>query len=432
MQKQLTDPWPAPRAQAPVVGTVTMPGSKSVTNRALILAALASGPSTLRAPLRSRDTLLMADALRTLGVRIVDGENGSWHVTPDTLRGPATVDCGLAGTVMRFLPPAAVLADGPVTLDGDARARERPMGRLIDALRGLGAEIADDGRAALPFTVTGLGALPGGSVTIDASASSQFVSGLLLSGARYEKGVVVHHDGEPVPSLPHIDMTVAMLPHAGVTVDDSETNTWRVEPGPISPLDLDVEPDLSNAAPFLAAALATGGSVTVTGWPAGTTQAGDALRDLLARMGATVTLDDRGLTVAAGDRLTGLDADLHDVGELTPVLAALAALATTPSRLRGVAHLRGHETDRLAALATELNELGGAVTETDDGLAIEPRPLHGGVFSTYDDHRMAQAGVLLGLAVDGIAVENVATTGKTMPTFTTVWTDLVSGSGDPT
>jgi 3-phosphoshikimate 1-carboxyvinyltransferase len=302
------------------------------------------------------------------------------------------------------------------------------MGRLIDALRELGAEITDDGRAALPFTLAGAGSLPGGAVTIDASASSQFVSGLLLSGARYEKGLVVHHDGKPVPSLPHIDMTVAMLRAAGVTVDDSEPNTWRVEPGPIAALDLDIEPDLSNAAPFLAAALATGGAVTVTGWPTSTTQPGDALRDLFTQMGAEVTLDDRGLTVAAGSRLTGLDADLHEVGELTPVLAALATLADSPSRLRGVAHLRGHETDRLAALTAELNRLGGDVNETEDGLAIRPRPLHGGVFGSYDDHRMAQAGALLGVVVDGVAVENVATTGKTMPTFTSVWTDLVGSS----
>lgn len=424
----LPAPWPAPRATAPVRGAVTMPGSKSVTNRALILAALASGPSTLRAPLRSRDTHLMAAALRALGVGIAEDASHGWLVTPAPLHGPVTVDCGLAGTVMRFLPPAAVLATGPVTLDGDPRARERPMGRLIEALRGLGAQIDDSGRAALPFTVAGRGGLPGGTVTIDASASSQFVSGLLLSAARYGTGLVVHHDGEPVPSLPHIDMTVGMLRTAGVTVDDTEPNTWWVEPGPIAPLDLDIEPDLSNAAPFLAAALATGGSVTVTGWPTSTAQAGDALRDLLAQMGAEVTLDARGLTVAAGARLTGLDADLHDVGELTPVLAALAALAHSPSRLRGVAHLRGHETDRLAALAAELNRLGGDATENPDGLTIRPRPLHGGVFGSYDDHRLAQAGAVLGLAVDGITVENIATTSKTMPTFTTAWTDLVTGT----
>ena len=404
-----------------------MPGSKSVTNRALILAALASGPSTLRAPLRSRDTLLMAAGLRALGIEIT-GED-AWRLTPARLRGPATIDCGLAGTVMRFLPPAAALSSGSVTFDGDVRARERPMGRLIEALRGLGAEISDGGRAALPFTLAGSGSLPGGDVTIDASASSQFVSGLLLSGARYEKGLTVQHDGKPVPSLPHIEMTVAMLRDARVTVDDSEPNTWRVEPGPIAPLDLDIEPDLSNAAPFLAAALATGGAVTVTGWPSRTTQPGDALRDLLAQMGASVTLDGRGLTVAAGERLTGLDADLHEVGELTPVLAALAALADSPSQLRGIAHLRGHEADRLAAMATELNRLGSDVDETEDGLAIRPRPLHGGVFGSYDDHRIAQAGALLGLVVDGVEVENIATTAKTMPTFTQVWTDLVTGAG---
>jgi 3-phosphoshikimate 1-carboxyvinyltransferase len=399
-----------------------MPGSKSVTNRALILAALASGPSVLRAPLRSRDTSLMVSGLRALGIGIEEGHDGSLQVTPDLMRGPVTVDCGLAGTVMRFLPPAAALASGPVTFDGDPRARERPMGRLTEALRGLGVEITAD---ALPFTLVGQGSVPGGAVTIDASASSQFVSGLLLSGARYEKGLVVHHDGKPVPSMPHIEMTVGMLRDAGVTVDDSEANTWRVEPGQFDGFELDIEPDLSNAAPFLAAALITGGSVTITGWPARTTQPGDALRDLFGLMGASVALDGRGLTVAAGSRLTGLDADLHDVGELTPVLAALAALASSPSRLRGVAHLRGHETDRLAALATELNGLGGDVTETADGLEIRPQPLHGGIFHSYDDHRMAQAGALVGLAVDGVEVENVGTTAKTMPTFVSVWNGLV-------
>jgi 3-phosphoshikimate 1-carboxyvinyltransferase len=424
----LPDPWPALRATGPVSGTIQIPGSKSVTNRALILAALASGPSVLRAPLRSRDTDLMAAALTALGTGIETGQDGSWLVTPGELRGPATVDCGLAGTVMRFVPPAAALASGRIAFDGDERARERPMGRLVHALRSLGAVVDDHGRDSLPFTVLGRGSLPGGKVVIDASASSQFVSALLLSGARYDEGVIVLHDGKPVPSLPHIDMTVAMLRAAGVSADDSEPNTWRVQPGPIQPLDLDIEPDLSNAAPFLAAAIVTGGRVTIPGWPAQTTQAGDALRDLLAQMGAEVSVGADGLTVAAGQQLTGLDADLHDVGELTPVLAALCALAGSPSRLRGVAHLRGHETDRLAALARELNNLGGDVTETADGLEIRPRPLTGGVFGTYHDHRMAQAGAVIGLAVDGVAVENVVTTAKTLPDFPGMWSRLLGAA----
>jgi 3-phosphoshikimate 1-carboxyvinyltransferase len=300
--------------------------------------------------------------------------------------------------------------------------------RLLGALRTLGAEVDDGDRGTLPFTLRGAGGIAGGEVTIDASASSQFVSGLLLAGARYDKGVTVHHDGRPVPSLPHVEMTVAMLRDAGVGVDDTEPNTWRVEPGPIEALDLDIEPDLSNAAPFLAAALATRGTVTVTGWPPHTTQPGDALRDLLGRMGAQVTLDGRGLTVSAGPRLLGLDADLHDVGELTPVLAALCALARTPSHLRGIAHLRGHETDRLAALATELTAIGGDVTEHQDGLEIRPATLHAGVVHSYDDHRMAQAGALLGLVVPGIEVENVATTSKTLPDFVGQWDALLGRS----
>jgi len=402
-----------------------MPGSKSVTNRALILAALAEGPSLLSAPLRSRDTNLMVGALRSLGVAVTDAADGAWQITPGALRGPADIDCGLAGTVMRFVPPVAVLAAGQIHFDGDAYARKRPMGRLIQALRTLGATIDDGGREAMPFTVHGSGALPGGTVTIDASASSQFVSALLLAATRYRRGVVMRHDGKPVPSQPHIDMTVGMLRAAGAVVEDSEPNTWRVVPGRIRPLLLTVEPDLSNAAPFLAAALVTGGSVTVPRWPARTTQPGDALRDLLSQMGATVELDDHGLTVTAGDRLTGLDADLHDVGELTPVLAALCALADSPSQLRGIAHLRGHETDRLAALTKELNGLGGDVTETDDGLQIRPKPLNGGIFASYDDHRMAQAGALIGLSVDGVEVENIATTAKTMPDFAAAWSAML-------
>ncbi|MET0136254.1 MAG: 3-phosphoshikimate 1-carboxyvinyltransferase [Kibdelosporangium sp.] len=422
----MTEPWLAPRTQSPVHATVSIPGSKSITNRALILAALADGPSALRAPLRSRDTNLMAAALRSLGARI-DDEGADWLVTPSTLRGPADVDCGLAGTVMRFVPPAASIASGQIRFDGDEYARERPMGTILDALRGLGADITGD---RLPFTLHGTGALAGGDVTIDASASSQFVSGLLLSGSRYDKGLTVRHDGKPVPSMPHIEMTVAMLRDAGVQVDDSEPDTWRVQPGEIRGREWVIEPDLSNATPFLAAAAVTSGSVTVSGWPSKTTQPGDAIRDILAAMGCEVKLDPNGLTVTGPERLAGVDVDLRDVGELTPTIAAVAALAEGETVLRGIAHLRGHETDRLAALANELNALGGDVDETEDGLIIRPKPLHGGPWGAYADHRMATAGAILGLVADGVAVDDIACTSKTIPDFAGMWSRML-GENNP-
>ena len=422
----MSTPWPAPVAAGPVRGRVAVPGSKSVTNRALLLAALSGGPASVAGAPPTRDTALMVDALRALGVPItVDGE----HVTVaayDGLRGGGAVDCGLAGTVMRFVPPAAALADGPVRFDGDPRARERPMGTVLDALRALGARIDGD---RLPFTLHATGGLPGGEVVIDASASSQFVSGLLLSGARYEKGVTVVHDGKPVPSLPHIDMSVDMLRTAGVEVDDADANTWRVAPGPIAPRDWTVEPDLSNAAVFLAAAAVTGGEVTVAGWPERSTQPGVAILPVLEQFGATVGPAAGGMAVRGPDTLRGVDVDLHDVGELTPTIAAVAALATTPSRLRGVAHLRGHETDRLAALATELAALGGDVEETDDGLLIRPAPLRAGdrPWRAYADHRMATAGALVGLVVPGVRIDDVASTDKTIPDFPGRWAALVEG-----
>jgi 3-phosphoshikimate 1-carboxyvinyltransferase len=297
------------------------------------------------------------------------------------------------------------------------------MGTVLNALRALGVRVDGD---ALPFTLHGSGGVPGGAVTIDASDSSQFVSGLLLSGAAYEHGVTVHHDGKPVPSLPHIEMTVAMLREAGVSVDDSEPNTWRVAPGPIAGKTWAIEPDLSNATPFLAAAALTAGEVTVPGWPERTTQAGDGIRDILTSMGCEVTLSADGLTVAGPAKLSGVDVDLHDVGELTPTVAALAALAAEPSVLRGVAHLRGHETDRLAALRTELNGLGGDVTETEDGLAIRPVGLRGGLWHAYADHRMATAGAIVGLAVPGVEVDDIATTAKTMPDFPGMWARMLN------
>jgi len=433
--------WPAPLASGPLDATVTVPGSKSVTNRGLVLAALSSEPGWLRRPLRSRDTLLMASALRAMGVDIEegvgpDGTGEAWRIIPDGLYGPATVDVGNAGTVMRFLPPVASLADGPVRFDGDPRSYERPLHGVIDALRTLGARVEDDKRGALPLTVHGSGSLTGGPVDIDASSSSQFVSALLLSGARFNQGVEVRHTGSALPSMPHIRMTVDMLRQAGAQVDapedGGERGVWRVTPGALLGRDLTVEPDLSNAQPFLAAALVTGGRVTVPDWPQHTTQPGDALREIFTDMGGSCELDERGLTLTGTGRVRGIDVDLSDVGELTPGIAAVAALAESESVLRGIAHLRLHETDRLAALTKEINGLGGDVTETADGLRIRPRKLHGGVFHTYDDHRLATAGALLGLVVPDVEVEDIATTGKTLPDFPGMWEKMLDGKTDGT
>ncbi len=433
------DPWPAPTPGRPVTATVHLPGSKSLTNRYLVLAALADEPSRLRAPLRSRDTLLMAHALRSLGAHVVDGDAvpgtvPDWLVTPlprpdpDTVpreQEPVEVDCGLAGTVMRFLPAVVAVSGRSARLFGDPRLHERPIAPLLQALRDAGAEV-EDTAGAFPATVRATRVPRGGEVTLDAGASSQFLSGLLLAAARMREGLVVRHVGDAVPSRPHVAMTVENLRDVGVVVDDSEDLVWRVSPGPVGGMDVDVEPDLSNAGPFLAAALATGGQVRVPGWPQQTTQAGDTLRDVLDAMGADVRLEQDGLTVTHEGDIYGADLDLHDAGEITPTVAGLAALAVSPSRLRGIGHLRGHETDRLEALATEVRRLGGEVDVLEDGLRIVPRTLHGGTWRTYADHRMATTGAVIGLRVPGVLVEDVATTAKTLPDFVGMWDAMVA------
>lgn len=392
-------------------------------NRLLVLSSLADGPSVLTKPLVARDTGLMAEALTALGAAI-ERSDDAWTVTPgEPATGEVDIDCGLAGTVMRFVPPLAALSRATVTFDGDPRARERPMAATIASLRGLGVAVAS-ATGTLPFTIHGTGRVRGQELSIDASASSQFVSALLLAAPRFLHGLTLHHDGGPLPSQPHIDMTIAELRKRGVTVDDSIPGTWRVEPGPIKALDVTVEPDLSNAGAFIAAALVTGSDVQIVDWPAATTQAGAAWRDIAQAFGGIVTDDGPfGLMFIGVDEwsVNGVDLDLHDVGELTPVVAAVAALADGESRLRGIAHLRGHETDRLKALAAEINGLGGDVEETDDGLIIRPRPLHGGVFHTYDDHRMVHAAAVIGLRVPGVLVENAETTAKTYPGFVEAW-----------
>ena len=418
--------WPAPfRGRKPVTSRVTIPGSKSVTNRALILAAQADSPSTLRRPLISRDSELMSAGLQAMGVSI-NGNDDAWTLTPAPLRGPAHIDVGNAGTVMRFLPPLAALAQGDISFDGDPRSYERPLGPVIKALEELGIAIEHEGRYSLPLVIKAKGAIPGGALTIDASASSQFLSALLLVAPSMTNGITAQHRGDSLPSMPHIDMTVQMLRDFGATVHvDKKAQSWRVEPGTLRGQDLVIEPDLSNASPFLSIAMVCGGNITIADWPQNTTQPGDQLREIFTQMGARVEFTSEGLTLTGGPAIHGIDIDLHDVGELTPSIAALAALADSPSHLRGIGHLRLHETDRLAALTREINSLGGNVVEEETALHITPAPLHGGTFHTYEDHRLATAGAVIGLVIPDVLVENVATTRKTLPDFPGLWNSLV-------
>jgi 3-phosphoshikimate 1-carboxyvinyltransferase len=428
--------WPSPTADGPVSARVQLPASKSITNRALVLAALSDGPAVIANPLRARDTMLAAEALRALGTEIIESRT-AWRVAPgQPASGSAvSVDVGNAGTVMRFLPGLAALTSAVVAFDGDARARQRPIGAILAALRQLGAHIEDGGRAAIPFTVHGRGAVRGGTVVLDASGSSQLVSGLLLSAPRFDQGIEVRHEGPPVPSAPHIAMTVRMLRAAGADVaelvsgPDARPDAWRVRPGRLDLGVVTVEPDLSNAGPFLAAALVTGGTVTIGDWPRDSLQAAGAILDVLTRMGARCEVGANGLTVAGTGRIVGITADLRDVNELAPVLTAAAAVAESPSVFTGLAHTRTHETDRLAALAKEINALGGDITELPDGLQITPRPLRAGAadgpFGSYDDHRMVMAAAVLGLVVPGIRVAGADTVAKTFPDFSRVWAGML-------
>ncbi|MDJ1369917.1 3-phosphoshikimate 1-carboxyvinyltransferase [Gulosibacter molinativorax] len=434
-------PWPAPVATEPLDVEVEVPGSKSITNRELVLSALANAPSTLRHPLHARDTQLMSEAVRQLGATVDEEDGGgrygpNWVITPaEELEGGVTIDCGLAGNVMRFVPPMASLALGPVTFDGDKAAQKRPMSGTIQALRDLGVDVNDDGRGRLPFSMYGTGAVEGGELEIDASASSQFVSGLLLSAPRFEKGLTLRHTGSSVPSLPHIEMTLESLRNRGVDARMIDERTWGVEPGPISGIDMTIEPDLSNAAPFMLATVVAGGEVRIPNWPDETTQVGDLLREILPKFGAQVSVAADGLLtcrvergIIQGGSFEGFTMDFADAGgELVPNIAAVCAFASSESRLTGIGHLRGHETDRVKALATELTAVGSDVDELDEALVIRPAQLHGAEWKCYADHRMATSGALVGLAVEGIALDDVQSTSKTLPQFVELWEGMLAG-----
>ncbi|WP_144877258.1 3-phosphoshikimate 1-carboxyvinyltransferase [Microbacterium sp. 1.5R] len=425
--------YAAPTAADAVHATLTIPGSKSLTNRELVIAAIADGPGRLVAPLHSDDSRRMIDALRALGVGIEEVDAGGEFgpdlvVTPARLRGDTTIDCGQAGTVMRFIAPLAGLAEHDVHLTAHETALHRPMGGLISALRDLGVDIDDEGTWSLPFTIRGHGRIRGGRVEIDASASSQFVSGLLLAAPRFDVGLHLVHTGEHLPSLPHIDMTIEALSRRGIRIERPATGEWLVEAGVPRAKEIAIEPDLSNAAPFLGAALVTGGAVAITGWPVHSTQPGALLPEILQAMGAHVSRHSGTLTVRAGTEIRGLDLDLSAASELTPTLVGLAAFASGPTTIRGIGHIRLHETDRIAALIRNLRALGGEAEELPDGLRIFPRELRGGTWMAHHDHRMATTGALVGLRVPGVEVDDIGTTAKTLPEFTILWERMLQGA----
>ncbi|MDP9806713.1 3-phosphoshikimate 1-carboxyvinyltransferase [Trueperella bonasi] len=425
--------WTAPHS-GPVEATVNIPGSKSLTNRYVVLAALGSDPVTLHHPLVARDTELMAGALETLGARI-ERDPESWTVHPGPIRG-GEVECGLAGTVMRFIPPLAAFANDPVRLDGDQAARVRPMDAIVGGLRELGVKVEASehaGSPVLPITVHGTGTIEGGALQIDASASSQFVSALLLAAPRMTRGLDLRHVGASLPSQPHVDMTVRVLREAGIDIvamPEESPNRWIVSPGTPQLPDVTIEPDLSNAGAFLAAAMVTGGQVSIPRWPSVTTQPGDSYREIFAAMGARITLEDGLLTVVGPDVIEPYNADMKDVGELVPTVAAVAAFAQGTSHLRNIGHLRGHETNRLAALVAELGKMGVEAWEDGDNLVIEGGgELRPAVIESYEDHRMATFGAILGLRLAGTEVVNVETTSKTLPGFAQMWERAFGGGG---
>jgi len=428
--------WSAPfrsgltAASKPISATVNIPGSKSATNRALILAALSTTPSRIRKPLSSRDTDLMVKGLQSLGCKIEQiktDQSFDYQVIPGKLMGPAQIDVGNAGTVMRFLPPIAALATGLIYFDGDERSHQRPIAPVLTALEQLGVSVEHNNKYKLPITINGDGKIKGGTVEIDASASSQFVSALLLVAPATQEGITIKNIGPSLPSAPHIEMTIQMLEKFGATVQRT-SSSWSVKPCQLIGQDLVIEPDLSNAAPFMAAAMICGGSVQVRHWPLSTTQPGDQLRSIFTKMGAKVELNASSLTITGSGKIHGIDIDLGDVGELTPSIAAIASLATTPSALRGISHLRLHETDRLAALANEINNLGGSVIEGPGDLVIKPGKMNASqIWRSYEDHRMATAGAIIGLAVEGVIVENIETTQKTLSDFPGMWQGMLDG-----
>lgn len=445
--------WMAPSAEGPLDATITLPGSKSQTSRALVVGTIAQNPTVIKNPLAARDTYLMAVAMAQFGAELEFSAAGNTltMTAPTELHGAGKIDCGLAGTVMRFASALAAFADGKTTLTGDKSARGRPLSPLLDALEKLGAKVKYRGKPGyLPVRIRGrktkaksvfseeaLGKISRDheqrAVRVDASSSSQFLSALLLASPLMPDGTILRSDGR-IPSWPYVTMSIDMLKEQGVNLQTLSQSTWRTEAKRPIGNPITIEPDLANAGPFLAAVLLAGGTITIPDWPTETDQVGKYWGEILPQFGATVTRTEEGLTVSAPEGLTweGVEMDMGAYGELAPTVAALAVFATSPSMLLGIGHLRGHETDRLKALAKEINRLGGKAKVLSDGLRIVPKPLQPTTLKTYDDHRMATFAAIIGLRVPGCEVENVGTTAKTMPNFTEMWEAMLDGDHSPT
>jgi len=418
--------WHAPTINGAINSTLEIPGSKSATNRAFVLAALGNKNSIITNPLFARDTNLMLDALEKLGCNVVKKSN-SVEISPMKKdHSEISIDVGLAGTVMRFVPPLAALSSGTSHFDGDERARNRPMKTLIESLKKLNVKVIDNHQGKLPFSIISDGQITGGEIEIDASESSQFISALMLVGAKFNNGLTIKHVGQNLPSAPHIEMTIEMLKEVGVKTNQINATTWRIDNQTINSRNWVVEPDLSNAGPFLAAAMVTKGEIKINDWPLQTTQAGNSWIEILSLMGANIQLNSKQLILKNDSEIKGINYNLNDVGELTPVLVAISLFANSKSEFTGISHLRGHETDRLAALVENITAIGGDAKETEDGLIINPKQLHGGVWKAFDDHRMATAGAVIGLKVKDIYVDDIATTSKTLPNFEEMWNKMVN------
>jgi 3-phosphoshikimate 1-carboxyvinyltransferase len=426
MSVKSTHNWHAPTINGAINSTLEIPGSKSATNRAFVLAALGDKNSIITNPLFARDTNLMLEALEKLGCNVVKKSN-SVEISPmKKVHSEISIDVGLAGTVMRFVPPLAALSSGTSHFDGDERARNRPMKTLIESLKKLNVKVIDNHQGKLPFSIISDGQITGGEIEIDASESSQFISALMLVGAKFNNGLTIKHVGQNLPSLPHIEMTIEMLKEVGVKTNQINATTWRIDNQTINSKNWVVEPDLSNAGPFLAAAMVTKGEIKINDWPLQTTQAGNSWIEILSLMGANIQLNSKQLILKNDSEIKGINYNLNDVGELTPVLVAISLFANSKSEFTGISHLRGHETDRLAALVENITAIGGDAKETEDGLIINPKQLHGGVWKAFDDHRMATAGAVIGLKVKDIYVDDIATTSKTLPNFEEMWNKMVN------